>query len=118
MHKRSFYTCLAALFLLSACGSHGDSHSATHDHEGHSHTAESHEGHRHEGHSHEADAHEGHKHEGHHHEADAHQGHDHEGTGHSDEIILSPEKAQAVGVVVEIIAPTTFHRVIRTNADV
>lgn len=118
MHKLSFYTCLAALFLLSACGSHGDSHSTTHDHEGHSHTAESHEGHRHEGHNHEADAHEGHNHEGHSHETDAHQGHDHEGTGHSDEIILSPEKAQAVGVVVEIIAPTTFHRVIRTNGQV
>ena len=96
-----------AAFTLGSCG---HSHEG-HDHDGHNHETEehNHEGHNHEGHDHE---HEGHNHD--------HDGHSHEGAkaGHSDEIILTPEKAKAAGVVVETVKAGTFCRVIPASGQV
>ena len=96
-----------AAFILGSCG---HSHEG-HDHDGHNHETEehNHEGHNHEGHDHE---HEGHNHD--------HDGHSHEGAkaGHSDEIILTPEKAKAAGVVVETVKAGTFCRVIPASGQV
>lgn len=39
-------------------------------------------------------------------------------TGHSDEIILAPEKAKAAGVESEIIQPKSFRQVITTSGQV
>ena len=45
--------------------------------------------------------------------------HDHEAEGaHNDEIILSPEKARAAGVQVEVVKPGVFHGVIHTSGKV
>ena len=80
------------LFLLGSCNSKSE-----HDHEGHSHETEKAHNHDHEGHDHE--------HEEHDHASENHEGHNHEAemaTGHSDEIILAPEKAKAAGVESEI----------------
>lgn len=101
---KTLFMSLMGLFLLGACGQSADSHN-DHNHEGHSHEAESHNhAHEHEGHHHEADEH--------HHEADEHN------HGGSDEIILPAAKAQAAGVKVATIEPTTFHAVIHTNGQV
>ena len=59
----------------------------------------------HEGHNHE---HEGHNHEA---EAESH-------AGHSDEIILSKEKAAAAGVTAEVVQPGTFYNVITTSGHI
>lgn len=55
-----------------------------------------------------------------------HEGHDHEAEGeakgahaaHADEIVLTPEKAQAAGVQVEEVQPTAFRSVIPTSGQV
>ena len=103
-----------AAFTLGSCG---HSHEG-HDHDGHNHETEehNHEGHNHEGHDHEHEGHD-HEHEGHNHD---HDGHSHEGAkaGHSDEIILTPEKAKAAGVVVETVKASTFCRVIPASGQV
>lgn len=52
--------------------------------------------------------------EEHHHSHEA-EAHSHE--GHSDEIILTPEKARKAGVEVSVVEPTTFHQVIRTSGQ-
>ncbi|MBD5370227.1 MAG: efflux RND transporter periplasmic adaptor subunit [Bacteroides sp.] len=93
--------------LISSCGGGSADH---HDHHGHDH-----------GHSHAV--HDGHDHDYDHH---GHEGHSHdaEGTdedaraGHSDEIILSPEKAKAAGVEAEVIRPGEFHEVIPTSGRI
>lgn len=123
MYKNLFIG-LMGLFLLGSCGQSAHSHDE-HDHEGHSHETESHT---HEGHDHDSHSHEGHNHEtdGHNHEAEAHSHeadeHNHETDGHnhggSDEIILPPAKAQAAGVKVATLTPTTFHAVIHTSGQV
>lgn len=72
-------------------------------HAGHNHGTE-------EGHNHEAE--EAHGHEGHNHEGE--EGH----AGHSDEIILTPEKAKAAGVEVETVKTGSFCRVIPASGQV
>lgn len=55
-----------------------------------------------------------------------HEGHDHESEGeakeahaaHADEIVLTPEKAQAAGVQVEEVQPAAFRSVIPTSGQV
>ena len=60
-----------------------------------------------------------HNHEAHDHEAE---GHDHEAEtaahNHSDEIVLTPEKARAAGVQTSIVQPGSFHQVIRTSGQI
>ncbi len=131
--KKYIFMGAIGLFLLGSCNSHsghnheGDDHEkhASHDHahEGHDH---SYEGHNHEGHDHAS--HGGHNHEGHDH---AHEGHNHDhghevhghshdahAGGASDEIVLTPEKAKAAGVVAEVIQPKPFRQVITTSGEV
>lgn len=85
------------LVALASCGK---SAGRTHDHEGHDHGVE-------------AVAHD-HAREGHDHEAEvaAH------GAGASDEIVVSPEKAEAAGIVVEAVRPAAFREVIATSGQV
>ena len=60
----------------------------------------------------------------HNHDAHTHgaEGHDHEAEtaehAHSDEIILTPEKARAAGVQTDIVRPGSFHQVIRTSGQI
>ena len=65
--------------------------------------------HNHDAHDHEA---EGHDHEAHDHEAET-AAHD-----HTDEIVLTPEKARAAGVETSVIQPGSFHQVIRTSGQI
>jgi len=59
-----------------------------------------------------ASCHDGHHHDDGHDETEANEQHHHEG------IVLAPEKAQAAGVVAEVIEPDTFHGVIHTSGKV
>ncbi len=125
MRKNKFYQGALALCLLCSCGGghNGHDHSEqaaeeTHAHEGHHH--EGHEDHDHEGHNHGAE--DAHNHKGHTHKtkADSHP-HEAEAAGHGaggDEIVLSPEKAQAAGVKVETVQPGEFRQVILTSGQV
>lgn len=102
---KHLFTRMLLAFLLGACGNH-EGHN--HEHDGHDHEAE--------GHNHQEEAahgHEDHEHEGHNHEAEA-ESH----AGHSDEIILSKEKAAAAGVTAEVVQPGTFYNVITTNGHI
>lgn len=121
MKKLYLWGAFAGALLLSVSCSNGNSH------EGHNHETEEHAGHTHaegesnhggcEGHDH---AHEGHNHASEEH-GHAHDGHVYEAessSSHSDEIILSPEKAKAAGVVVETIEPKAFRQVILTSGQV
>lgn len=102
---KHLFTGMLLAFLLGACGNH-EGHN--HEHDGHDHEAE--------GHNHQEEAahsHEDHEHEGHNHEAEA-KSH----AGHSDEIILSKEKAAAAGVKAEVIQPGTFYNVITTSGHI
>ncbi len=109
--KKHFFMGVLGLFLLGSCNNHSG-----HSHEGHDH--EKHKAHNQEGHNHENHAHEGHNHDhgvkvdAHNHGAEAHAG------GASDEIVLSPEKAKAAGVVAEVIQPKAFRQVITTSGEV
>ena len=136
--KKTFFMGVMGLFLLGSCSSQSgktDDHAghdhAVHNHEGHTHGEnETHEGHNHEGHNH--DSHEDHNHEaeGHNHEAEGkgHEGHNHapkakaqDAHNHGDnpdEIILEPHKAQAAGVVSEVIQPKAFREVITCSGEV
>lgn len=102
---KHLFTGMLLAFLLGACGNH-EGHN--HEHDGHDHEAE--------GHNHQEEAahgHEDHEHEGHNHEAEA-KSH----AGHSDEIILSKEKAAAAGVTAEVVQPGTFYNVITTSGHI
>lgn len=102
---KHLFTGMLLAFLLGACGNH-ERHN--HEHDGHDHEAE--------GHNHQEEAahgHEDHEHEGHNHEAEA-KSH----AGHSDEIILSKEKAAAAGVKAEVVQPGTFYNVITTSGHI
>ena len=85
------------LVALASCGK---SAGRAHDHEGHDHGvgAVAHD-HARDGHDHEA-------------EVAAH------GAGASDEIVVSPEKAEAAGIVVETVRPAAFREVIATSGQV
>ncbi|WP_455671571.1 efflux RND transporter periplasmic adaptor subunit [Phocaeicola sp.] len=112
--KKLIFMGVLGLFLLGSCISKSE-----HDHEGHNHGTEEAHNHDHEGHDHD---HEGHDHESHNHEGHDHDGHDHGAeeaqAAHSDEIILSPEKAKEAGVEAEIIQPKPFRQVIVTSGQV
>lgn len=116
--KKFIFMGALGLFLLGSCNS-----KSGHDHEGHDHETEAAHNHDHEGHNHD---HEGHNHEieGHDHasEGAGHEGHNHATEAptetHSDEIILTPEKAKAAGVESEIIQPKPFRQVIVTSGQV
>ncbi len=116
--KKFIFMGALGLFLLGSCNS-----KSGHDHEGHDHETEAAHDHDHEGHDH---SHEGHNHEaeGHDHanEGAGHEGHNHAtetpAASHSDEIILTPEKAKAAGVESEIIQPKPFRQVIITSGQV
>lgn len=102
---KHLFTGMLLAFLLGACGNH----------EGHNHEQDGHD-HEAEGHNHQEEAahgHEDHEHEGHNHEAEA-ESH----AGHSDEIILSKEKAAAAGVKAEVVQPGTFYNVITTSGHI
>lgn len=102
---KHLFTGMLLAFLLGACGNH-EGHN--HEHDGHDHEAE--------GHNHQEEAahgHEDHEHEGHNHEAEA-ESH----AGHSDEIILSKEKAAAAGITAEVVQPGTFYNVITTSGHI
>lgn len=102
---KHLFTGMLLAFLLGACGNH-EGHN--HEHDGHDHEAE--------GHNHQEEAahgHEDHEHEGHNHEAEA-ESH----AGHSDEIILSKEKAAAAGVKAEVVQPGTFYNIITTSGHI
>lgn len=102
--KKIIFMGVMGLFLFGSCNS-----KSGHDHEGHNHGTEEAHDHDHEGHDHD---HEGHEH--------SHEGHE-QGTaaaGHSDEIILTPEKAKAAGVEVETIQPKAFRQVITVSGQV
>ena len=106
--KKLIFMGVLGLFLLGSCNSKSE-----HDHEGHSHETEKAHNHDHEGHDHE--------HKEHDHASENHEGHNHEAemaAGHSDEIILAPEKAKAAGVESEIIQPKSFRQVITTSGQV
>ena len=106
--KKLIFMGVLGLFLLGSCNSKSE-----HDHEGHSHETEKAHNHDYEGHDHE--------HEEHDHASENHEGHNHEAemaAGHSDEIILAPEKAKAAGVESEIIQPKSFRQVITTSGQV
>lgn len=116
--KKFIFMGALGLFLLGSCNS-----KSGHDHEGHDHETEAAHDHDHKGHDH---SHEGHNHEaeGHDHasEGAGHEGHNHAteapAASHSDEIILTPEKAKAAGVESEIIQPKPFRQVIVTSGQV
>ena len=109
------------MFLLGSCTSKSAGH-----HDGHNHETETshHEGHdhEHEGHDHEHEGHD-HEHEGHNHAAENRSVHNHDHgneahSGSSDEIVLTPEKAKAAGVHVDVIQPGNFQQVIKTSGQV
>ncbi len=86
---------ILALIWLAGCHSiHKESrpHETTHEH-GHDH-------------SHDHD----HEHEHDHGHAESHE--------HADEIIFTREQAEAVGLATEVVAPGTFHHVIKTSGSI
>ena len=85
-----------ALLLIWSCNS---SRTGVHDHSTHTETVSDHEN---------IDPHD--------HEAE-HEGPEH-GAGHSDEIVIAPEKAEAAGIAVEKIIPSGFRGVIRTGGQI
>lgn len=109
--KKFIFMGALGLFLLGSCNS-----KSGHDHEGHDHETEVAHDHDHEGHNHD---HEGHDHAS---EGAGHEVHNHAtealAASHSDEIILTPEKAKAAGVASEIIQPKPFRQVIVTSGQV
>ncbi|MDR1004899.1 MAG: efflux RND transporter periplasmic adaptor subunit [Prevotellaceae bacterium] len=102
--KQYIFMGIVSLFLLSACNSKNTSEQAVHAsaHDGHAHDAEPH-AHGSEPHAHDAEPHE--------HDAEPHE-------HGSDEITLSPRKAQAIGVKSEVIRPAAFRQVIKTGGQV
>ncbi len=98
----------ALLISLSACGS-GTSHDAhEHAHEHAESEAYAHENE--DAHDHEAETDGVHVHDEHAHEENE--------MAHGDEIILTPEKAKAAGVVVREAKLGTFRQVLRTSGEV
>ena len=97
MLKRFSYYLLSVVFVcgMAACGG------KSHDHLDHDHDHE---------HSEETEQHD--------HDSEAEEAGNKAKEAHTDEIILSPEKARAAGVKVEEVKPGTFHGVIHTSGKV
>ena len=97
MLKRFSYYLLSVVFVcgMAACGG------KSHDHLDHDHDHE---------HSEETEQHD--------HDSEAEEAGNKAKEAHTDEIILSPEKARAAGVKVEEVNPGTFHGVIHTSGKV
>ncbi len=108
--KKFIFMGILGLFVLGSCNSKSGQ---SHDHEGHNHETE--EAHGHEGHDHGAD---GHAHEGCTHDHSEEGSAKGEPAGHSDEIILPKQKAEAAGVKSLVIQPGTFRQVIKTSGQV
>lgn len=104
--KKIFFMGVLGMYLLGSCttqSNRNDGHDS-HDHA----STEAHDNHNHD----EADGHDHDEHAG---ESDDH---DHGTEGKSDEIILSPEKAQAAGIVVEEIQPCNFQQALKVSGSV
>ena len=113
MNKRIIILGISAIFLLWSCGAGNSRNGADDSHEHHDHATEI-------GHDHEAELH-GHEsglHAGHNHGTETGHNHGTEGTGHSDEIVISPEKAAAVGIATETVSPGRFREVIHTSGEI
>lgn len=114
MTRKYILASFLSSLLIYGCV-HSEQHNGTH--EGHSHEAHNHEAHNHEAHNHEAHNHETHNHEEHDHEN--HEGHSHDAqlqqSSHSDEIVMSVEKARNAGVMVEKADKMPFRSVIQTS---
>ena len=97
MLKRFSYYLLSVVFVcgMAACGG------KSHDHLDHDHDHE---------HSEETEQHD--------HDSETEEAGNKAKEAHTDEIILSPEKARAAGVKVEEVKPGTFHGVIHTSGKV
>ena len=97
MLRRITYYLLSVVFVcgMAACGG------KSHDHLDHDHDHE---------HSEETEQHD--------HDSEAEEAGNKAKEAHTDEIILSPEKARAAGVKVEEVKPGTFHGVIHTSGKV
>ena len=97
MLRRFSYYLLSVVFVcgMAACGG------KSHDHLDHDHDHE---------HSEETEQHD--------HDSEAEEAGNKAKEAHTDEIILSPEKARAAGVKVEEVKPGTFHGVIHTSGKV
>ena len=97
MLKRFSYYLLSVVFVcgMAACGG------KSHDHLDHDHDHE---------HSEETEQHD--------HDSEAEEAGNKAKEAHTDEIILSPEKARAAGVKVEEVKPGMFHGVIHTSGKV
>lgn len=89
--KKIIFMGVLGMFLLGSCNSRSAG-----EHDGHDHETELGHDHEHEGHGHEGASH----------------------AGHSDEIVLPPEKAKAAGVESEIIQPKSFRQVIATSGQI
>lgn len=99
----------AAAVLIPACTNNSNAHN---EHEQHEHS------HSHGDHNHGDHDHEGHSHEGHDH-SHGHEGHDHEGEEHEEGVItLEPERAEKLGVDVEVINPGMFKEVLKVSGQV
>lgn len=109
MDKRIIVAGMSAMLLLWSCGTRNSHH---HPDEGHAHeTEEVHAAHDHsEDHDHDEHGH-GPEAEMHGHEAE-------EAHAHSDEIVISPEKAAAVGITTETVTPGAFREIIHTSGEI
>ncbi len=94
MKSNRFIAGFASLLLIVSCHN-GNHRHGLHEEEGHNHETEAE-------HTHEGEIHD----------------HEHEAKGHSDEIILTPEKAEAAGIVSEKIVPGEFYGVIPAGGKV
>ena len=95
----------AGALLISLASCHGGT---AHDEHEHAHEHAETEA---EAHAHEAD-------HDHNHEGEDPHNHAHAGETHGDEIILTPEKAKAAGIVVREAQTGNFRQVIRTSGEV
>ncbi|MCD7900018.1 MAG: efflux RND transporter periplasmic adaptor subunit [Bacteroides sp.] len=113
--KKLAFAGMLSLYLLSACQNQNKQQNHSHEGHNHNHTEQNHSAtgtHKHENCDHDHD-HE-HSYEGHSHSHDS-QNQEQEST---DEIVISPEKAQAAGIKSQIIQPGIFNHIIKTSGQV
>ena len=91
--KKIYFAIITCCALLASCGHSGHKHNHDHaTHEGHDHAS-------HEGHGHEAESHDDH-------------------SAHSDEIVMSTEKARNAGVKTCEAKKGAFHTVVPTSGHI